>query len=137
LTILLDTNACIATISGRPPRVRERFWRTEAKGESRLVSSITLFELWYGVARSARVADNTKQLALFLTSVEIINFDEEDARTAGSIEAELRGRGTPIGPYDLLIAAQAVRRNLLLITANVREFARVSTLRWEDWTTAT
>jgi tRNA(fMet)-specific endonuclease VapC len=134
LSILLDTNACIAVIGGRPPAVRQRFRRAEAEGESLVVSSITLYELWYGVARSARVADNAQRLAVFMTSIEIIQFDEDDARVAGGIEAELRARGMPIGPYDVLIAAQGVRRDLTVVTANVREFSRVTALRWEDWT---
>ena len=134
MSFLLDTNACIAVIGGHPPAVRERFRRAEADRESLVVSSITLYELWYGIARSARVADNARRLAIFLPSVEIIQFDQDDARVAGDIEAELRARGMPIGPYDVLIAAQGVRRDLIIVTANVREFSRVTALRWEDWT---
>lgn len=136
MSILLDTNVCIAVIGGRPSIVRERFARADAHGLSRMVSSVTLFELWYGIERSTRIAQNTQQLALFLPSVEIIQFDDEDARVAGGIEAELGTRGTPIGPYDVLIAAQAVRRDLTLISANVREFSRIQGLRWEDWSKA-
>ena len=76
---------------------------------------------------------NAERLAIFQDSVRILPFDEEDARAAGGIEAELRARGTPIGAYDILMAGQAVRRGLTLVTANVREFSRVQGLRWEDW----
>ena len=77
---------------------------------------------------------NAERLAIFRDSVQVLAFDEEDARIAGSIEAELRERGTRIGPYDILMAGQAVRHGLTLVTANVREFVRVPKLRWEDWT---
>ena len=100
-----------------------------------LISSVTLFELWYGIGHSARAEDNTEQLSRFLESpIETMSFDAEDARVAGMIRAELRRLGTPIGPYDCLIAGQAIRHDLLLVTANVREFSRVAGLRWEDWT---
>lgn len=76
---------------------------------------------------------NAERLAIFQDSVQILPFDEEDARVAGGIEAELRSRGAPIGAYDILMAGQAVRRGLTLITANVREFSRIKGLQWKDW----
>jgi tRNA(fMet)-specific endonuclease VapC len=133
LSILLDTNACIGAISGREIAVRNRVERAAAAGERYNVSSIVVFELWYGIGRSAHAADNATQLGLFLDSVSTLPFDDEDARVAGIIRAELRKVGRPIGPYDVLIAGQAIRHNLTLITANVREFSRVPGLRWEDW----
>ena len=63
----------------------------------------------------------------------VVEFDRDDARRAGLIRAELANRGTPIGPYDVLIAGQALNRGLILITRNVREFSRVSGLQIEDW----
>lgn len=133
MTILLDTNACIAVINGHPPSVRQRVRDAVDSGQTIAASSITLFELWYGVANSAQVARNAEQLVAFLANVVILPFDAEDARTAGGIRADLRRVGKPIGTYDLLIAGCAVRRGLLLITANVGEFSRVKGLRWEDW----
>jgi tRNA(fMet)-specific endonuclease VapC len=133
LSFLLDTNACIATLNGRPPVVRDRIVRVRNAGGEIIVSSIALFELWHGVGRSMQAERNAERLAIFRNSVRILPFDEEDARVAGGIEAELRARGTPIGAYDILMAGQAVRRGLTLITANVREFSRVQGLQWEDW----
>lgn len=66
--------------------------------------------------------------------MRVLNFDQDDAREAGEIRATLRAAGTPIGPYDVLIAAQARRRDAVLITTNTREFVRVPGLRIEDWT---
>jgi tRNA(fMet)-specific endonuclease VapC len=96
-----------------------------------------LFELWYGVARSRHRADNTQRLRSFMSgAVTVLPFEEEDAATAGDLRAELERRGTPIGPYDLLIAAQALRARVTLVTANVSEFRRVPGLNWEDWSTS-
>lgn len=134
MSVLLDTNICIAAINGRPPAVRGRLQRAIDSDERVVISSVTLFELWYGVVGSARVLENSEKLELFLTTVETIPFDDEDARFAGAIRAGLRRRGTPIGPYDCLIAAQAIRHDFRLVTANVGEFSRVEGLRWEDWT---
>ena len=133
MSFLLDTNACIAALNGRPAIVRDRIARVRDAGAVISVSSIALFELWHGVGRSRHLARNAERLTVFEDSVQVLAFDEEDARTAGGIEAELRERGIPIGAYDVLMAGQAVRRGLTLVTANVREFSRVQSLRWEDW----
>ncbi len=98
------------------------------------VGSIVLFELCYGIARSLRPEKNTKSLRDFLAGpIQVLDFNPEDAARAGEIRAHLEIRGTPIGPYDLLIAAQALRTETTLVTANFAEFARVPGLRWEDW----
>jgi tRNA(fMet)-specific endonuclease VapC len=133
LTILLDSNACIAAIRERPPIIRERILKAEAARQRFFVSSIVVFELWYGIAYSSRPEENARNLAVFLTTAATIPLDDEDAQVAGAIRADLRRLGTEIGPYDCLIAAQAVRRDFLLVTANVREFSRVPGLRWENW----
>jgi tRNA(fMet)-specific endonuclease VapC len=99
------------------------------------VSPVVLFELWYGVARSRHVRENTERLRAFLSGdIGILSFEEDDASIAGDLRAELERAGTPIGPYDLLIAAQALRSGATLVTANVAEFRRVRGLAWEDWT---
>lgn len=103
-------------------------------GDEIFVSSIALFELWHGVGRSIQVERSAERLVVFRDSVRILSFDEEDARVAGAIEADLRARGTPIGAYDVLMAGQAIHRGVTLVTANVREFSRVQGLQWEDWT---
>ena len=133
MSFLLDTNACIAALNGRPPVVRDRIVGVRNAGGEIIVSSIALFELWHGVGRSMQAERNAERLAIFQDSVQILPFDEEDARVAGGIEAELRSRGAPIGAYDILMAGQAVRRGLTLITANVREFSRIKGLQWKDW----
>jgi tRNA(fMet)-specific endonuclease VapC len=132
---LLDTNACIALLSGRPEGVRVRLEEARAADASVGVSSVVAFELWYGVAKSARMGANAEALETFLAGpMEIVPFGQEDARSAGCVRAELVAAGTPIGAYDVLIAGQAVRLGATLVTANGREFARVRGLSWEDWT---
>jgi tRNA(fMet)-specific endonuclease VapC len=138
VTYLLDTNAVIALLKNQPAEVRSRLRHAMSRGDAIAVSSIVLYELWYGAARSARRRENAERLRIFLSgNIEIIVFDEEDAMTAGDLRAALEAAGTPIGPYDLLIAAQALRSGATLITANVSEFARVQGLVWQDWTAKT
>jgi tRNA(fMet)-specific endonuclease VapC len=134
MNYLLDTNACIAVINGRPERVRVRLAKeVEAKAEL-AVSSIVLYELWYGVAKSSRAQANARRLAAFFAGpISLVPFNDEDARTAGTLRANLESIGKPIGAYDILIASQALRRNLILVTANVSEFGRVRGLVWQDW----
>jgi tRNA(fMet)-specific endonuclease VapC len=134
MTYLLDTNACIALINGTPKDVRRRFQRAIAKDATILVSSVVAFELWYGAAKSQRTKANTERLPAFLAGpLEWIAFDDEDAREAGTVRAELEIAGKPIGAYDVLIAGQARRRGAMLVTSNVSEFARVAGLKWENW----
>jgi tRNA(fMet)-specific endonuclease VapC len=133
-TYLLDTNACIALINGTEASVRRRFQRAVARKSVILLSSVVAFELWYGVAKSQRKDGNTQRLeAFFAGPLEWTLFDEEDARAAGSIRAELEAIGKPIGAYDVLLAGQARRRRATLVTSNTTELARVSGLKWEDW----
>jgi tRNA(fMet)-specific endonuclease VapC len=131
---LLDTNACIALINGNPPSVRAKFKRITDAGGQMFVSSIALFELWYGVAKSSRREFNQKRLETFLAGpIHPLPFDDQDAEIAGTIRADLESIGKPVGAYDLLIAAQALRNKLTLITANLSEFARIKGLDWADW----
>jgi tRNA(fMet)-specific endonuclease VapC len=104
-------------------------------GRHILLSSIVLFELRYGIERSAEPARNRAVLDEYLTGpVKLAKFDDDDPAEAGRLGAELACTGTPIGPYDILIAAQARRRACALATANIREFGRVVGLQIEDWT---
>jgi tRNA(fMet)-specific endonuclease VapC len=131
---LLDTNVCIALINHTSDAVRNRSQRALSRGEQLYVSSVVTFELWYGVAKSARQAYNARQLEAFLAGpVMLLPLDHEDAKAAGSIRATLKASGTPIGTYDILIAGQALARQLTLVTANVSEFSRVKGLSWQDW----
>ena len=132
--ILLDTNAVIAALNDRPPRVGDTIAKRIKAGARVGVSSVVIFELWYGIAKSARRRDNALQLQRFLSStVELVPFDQDDAMEAGKLRQALAGKGTPIGPYDLLIAGQALRHGATLVTANNREFKRVAGLKVEDW----
>jgi tRNA(fMet)-specific endonuclease VapC len=135
LTYLLDTNIVIALLRDRPARVRVRFRRAVSEGASITVSSVVLFELWYGVARSGRRDENAQRLRVFLSgNIGVVPFEEGDASIAGELRGTLEANGTAIGPYDLLIAAHSLRTGATLATANVSEFARVPGLAWQDWT---
>lgn len=134
MNYLLDTNACIAIINDRPDSIRLRFLKVLDGGAHIWASSVVAFELWYGVAKSSRSITNAQRLSAFLGGpVGVLSFDEDDARVAGALRATLEGSGRPIAAYDLLIAAQAARRGMTLVTANVSEFRRVKGLVWEDW----
>lgn len=130
----LDTNACIDLINGSSVSVRSRFKEAIATGSVICVSTLVLHELWYGVSKSSRREWNTERLQAFLSGpFEILEWDDADARAAGEVRSQLEGEGRVIGAYDALIAAQAVRRGITLVTANTREFKRVDGLMWEDW----
>jgi tRNA(fMet)-specific endonuclease VapC len=132
---LLDTNVCIALINGAQSEVRARFAQAAVRNDTLSTSSIVAHELWYGVAKSQLVARNALALAAFLSSdVPVLDYSEQDAQAAGEIRVELERQGQRIGEYDTLIAGQAFSRNLVLVTANTREFGRVKGLVVEDWT---
>jgi tRNA(fMet)-specific endonuclease VapC len=125
---LLDTNVVIAILKG-VPSVLSRL-RDHLPGDFGL-PSIVAHELYYGAYKSQRPAANVARVEAL--QFEIVPFDAEDAQHAGEIRAQLAAAGTPIGPYDALIAGQARARDLVLITHNIREFARVNELHVEDW----
>lgn len=134
--ICLDTNAVIAVLNDRTSPVRTRIDAAIGSGDTLAISSIVLFELRYGAAKSARPERNAQRIADFLAGpIEILPFEPADAEEAGDIRAALERAGTPIGPYDILVAAQARRHDALLVTANEREFSRVPRLKFEDWAT--
>lgn len=135
MNYVLDTNAVNALLRNRPAGVRERYQEAETAGDYLALSSVVLFELWYGVAKSDHVQENTERLRVLLSGdLDLLDFDDADARTAGQVRANLELAGTPIGAYDLLIAGQALRRGLTVVTANTSEFSRVTGLSWQDWT---
>ena len=134
MTYLLDTNACVALINGTPKDVRRRFQRAVAKEAVILVSSVVAFELWSGAAKSQRKEANTQRLEAFLAGpMDWTPFDDDDAREAGMVRAELEIHGKPIGAYDVLLAGQARRHGATLVTSNAKAFGRVAGLKWEDW----
>lgn len=131
----LDTNIVIAALTERSVQVVGRLDNEIDRGTRILVPAIVLHELRFGIAKSARSAANLRVLEEFLSaSIETPAFDEADAADAADIRLFLQRRGTPIGPYDILIAAQARRRGASLVTANIREFRRVPGLVVQDWT---
>ena len=130
LKYLLDTNTCIYTIKNRPDAVRKTF--IEHDGQM-CVSTITQMELIYGAEKSQAVARNLKVVGGFLARLEVKDFDASAAVHTGQIRAELARAGTPIGPYDQMIAGQARALGLIVVTNNVSEFSRVPGIRVENW----
>lgn len=129
----LDTNIVIGIINGRAASVEARFRETVGRAPL-MLSAVVLFELRYGYARSDRRSTMEALLAAFLApGIDLLPFDADDAAEAGDIRAVLEARGTPIGPYDTLIAAQARRRGAVLVTLNRKEFERVPGLMVTDW----
>jgi tRNA(fMet)-specific endonuclease VapC len=134
VSYLLDTNACIALINGKSASVRTRFEKVIDGGSQVFVSSVAAFELWYGVAKSARPEANAKAVETFFSGpVQLLAFERGDAERAGEVRAGLEKRRKPIGAYDVLMAGQALRHKMRLVTSNAREFGRVKGLDWEDW----
>ena len=129
----LDTNIVIGIINGRATTVEARFRKTIGRAPL-MLSAVALFELRYGYAKSDRRSRMEALLATFLApGIDVLPFDEEDAAEAGDIRAALETQGTLIGPYDILIAAQARRRGAALVTFDRREFERVPGLIVTDW----
>jgi tRNA(fMet)-specific endonuclease VapC len=132
--ICLDTNIAIYVINRRVPAVRHRLAEQLRLGTEIGFPAIALFELRYGRARSNRQTETDRLLAEFLApGITVLPFEAEDAAHAGDIRAYLESKGTPIGAYDYLIAAQARSRGATLVTLNRREFARVPGLLLADW----
>lgn len=130
LKYLLDTNLCIRVLRDRPKGLRERF---NAEASSLSISSVVLYELLYGAAKSARPVENRHVVEAFAARLEVLDFDSDAAAHAGEIRADLERQGMPIGSYDMLIAGHARSRGLVVVTGNLAEFRRVEGLRCEDW----
>jgi tRNA(fMet)-specific endonuclease VapC len=128
---LLDTNTCIYVINKKPQVIVERI--RKKKPEDVAISSITLAELEYGVSRSQYPDRNRVALLQFLFPFMIVDFDQMAAQEYGTIRTKLESIGKPIGPMDMLIAAQAKALNLIVVTNNEKEFKRVEGLRIENW----
>ena len=131
---LLDTNACIHILNGSSPELAGRL-RRHRPSEIRLCSVVKA-ELLYGARKSARPAENLRLLEELFAAVGSLSFDDESAAHAGTIRHDLERAGTPIGAYDLMIAATAMAHDAVLITHNVGEFSRVLGLKLEDWEAA-
>ena len=131
MKLMLDTNICIYIIKQQPVAVLKRFLEYQIGDIG--ISSITLSELRYGVAKSTHQEKNTTALDEFITPLEIVSFDEEAAHMYGDIRATFEKAGTPIGAMDMLIAAHAVSLGIPLVTNNTREFVSIPTLTAIDW----
>ncbi|MGF1455631.1 MAG: type II toxin-antitoxin system VapC family toxin [Alphaproteobacteria bacterium] len=130
----LDTNIAIAIIDRQSEPLRARLKSELSRRTAVQIPSIVVFELHYGAAKSQHWSKSQAKLQAFLDQhVSIIPFTDEDAAEAGQIRADLDKAGTPIGPYDLLIAAQARRRAATVVTINRREFDRIPSLKVTDW----
>ena len=126
---LLDTNAVIALLKTNDSAVRRRIRENSPKDV--IISTVVMFELYYGAYRSARVQRNLELLEnILLPNLEL---DAGDASASGQIRAILADAGTPIGPYDVMIAGQAYSRGMCLVTRNTKEFQRVEGLQLIDW----
>jgi tRNA(fMet)-specific endonuclease VapC len=129
MRFVLDTNAVIALVNNPSAGLGRRI-RLEPPSEIAL-SAIVVHELFYGAFKGRQSARNLARIDALRFA--ILEFDREDARQAGVIRAHLASAGAPIGPYDVLIAGQAVARDLILVTRNITEFARVPRLQITDW----
>lgn len=127
---LLDTNTCIAFFKERPKVTAKIF---EVGLENIKLCAPVKAELWYGACKSERVATNQAVLREFFSQVTSLPFDDQAVEHYGEIRAILTRAGTPIGANDLLIAAIARARGLIVVTHNIREFVRVPLLQTEDW----
>ena len=128
---LLDTNICIYLIKKKPIEVVKKLSKLNINDVG--ISSITLSELEYGVEKSSNPEKNKIALIEFLSMLEIYNYDDRAAKEYGVIRAELEKKGLIIGALDMLIAAHAKSRDMILVTNNVREFGRVKGLLIENW----
>ncbi len=131
MNALLDTNICIAIIKRKSPQVLKRL--TAYKVGNIGISSVTLAELEFGVAKSQYVEKNQAALDEFILPLELAIFDREAARVYGQVRAALEKKGTPIGSLDMMIGAHALVLGATLVTNNTREFSRIKGLTVVDW----
>jgi tRNA(fMet)-specific endonuclease VapC len=128
---LLDTNVCIQLLNNSSPQVTRRL--SEHDPRSLYLCTIVQLELYYGAYKSTRKERNLEKLEIFFAPFHCVSLDKNSVAIAGKIRADLERFGTPIGPYDLQIAAIAIANGLTLITHNTREFGRIPELELEDW----
>ncbi len=128
---LIDTNICIYIMNERPTGVIKKFKQFEVGDVG--ISTITVSELQYGVAKSSHRTKNHQRLEQFMAPLEILAYDEMAAEAYGDIRLHLEKYGQPIGPLDVLIAAHALSQNLILVTNNDKEFKRIKNLQVENW----
>jgi len=132
---LLDTNICIYLIKKHPPEVFKRFQQIQLKQLH--IPTITVFELYYGIQKNNSHKRNLSALEGFIAPLTVVDFNLEAAKQAANIRDSLQKKGTPIGPYDIQIAAIALSLNMVLLTNNTSEFERVKNLKIENWVSMT
>jgi len=128
---LLDTNICIYAIKQKPSSILKII-----KEKSKLgiyISSLTVAELEYGIENSSKIEENRISLLKFLSLFNILSFDDKDAIPYGKLKSKLKKEGKIIGPIDMLLAAQAISKNLIFVTNNIKEFERIEHIRLENW----
>ena len=128
---LLDSNICIYIINNSPITVVKKI--KKLKPHQVKLSAISIGELEYGIYKSKAIDKNKKALYDFASAFDIIHFDDKDAEIFGLIRADLEKHWKVIGPYDMQIAAQAITRDLILVTNNTDEFSRINGLKLENW----
>jgi tRNA(fMet)-specific endonuclease VapC len=127
---LLDTNTCIGVLRQRPGMV-DRL--SQVAPTDCAVSMVTVYELFCGVAKAQDPANERHKVERFISEVIELALDRASAEAAAKARAELERQGNLIGPYDLLIAGQALASGLTLVTNNIREFQRVRGLKLQSW----
>ena len=130
LNVMLDTNIVIYVIKRKPMALLDTF--NEHAGHM-CISAITLSELMHGVAKSSDPPSNLRRVEDFVSRLDVLDYGTKAAGHYGDIKAGLERKGAPIGENDFHIAAHARSEGLILVTNNVREFARVDGLRTENW----
>jgi len=130
MPFLLDTNICIYLLKERSERLVQKI--TSRSASDLAISMVSVAELVYGVTHSTKVEENRLTLMKFLSPFQLLEFDLQDALMYGTIENQLRQKGKPIDPFDTLIAAQAIARNMTLVT-NDKHFSQVPLLNIENW----
>ena len=131
MSYLLDTNTCIRYLNGQSESIRGKL--ESKQPEEIVVCSVVKAELFYGALKSARANENLEKAHRFLDRLVSLPFDDNASEEYGKVRSKLEMAGTPIGPNDLLIAAIAVVRRVILVTHNTKEFGRVKGLKLEDW----
>jgi tRNA(fMet)-specific endonuclease VapC len=127
---LLDTNTCIAVMRSHPNAVQ----RMAAVAPCDCaISTVTAYELYTGVEKCANPAKERSKVEMLLSTAWEMPFDPDAARESARVRALLEAQGQPIGPYDVLLAGQALAHSLILVTDNTREFSRVPGLTLENW----
>jgi tRNA(fMet)-specific endonuclease VapC len=128
---LLDTNACVDYLTQRFPSVVARI--QDSSPEELCLSSVAVAELRYGADRSQRKTQNHARLDTLTTEIQCVDFDLSAAKAYGRVRAALEAKGTLVGPYDMMIAAQALSYGFILVTDNERELRRIEGLKIENW----